>query len=494
MGRGVDAGAGGVMPIQKFAGYAPDADPTTPGVIVDCAMMEPSVRGMKAAPSASGTGLPALAATCNGAALMTRLDGTKRLFAGTQTAIYEAGSSTWNNRSSATYVGSADGRWQFRQFGNVSIAQNGIDEPQVSTVSVFSNITAMPIASLIETVSGFVMAANITDVSYPHADGWWCSALYDHTNWTPSIATQSAQGRLLDTPGAITALKAIGSDVVAFKQRSMYLGRYVGPDVIWSWQQVPGDLGAFSQSGVVSDGAALYWWGGDDFYRFDGSRPLPIGGVVRKWFARTASQQYLYKMQGGYDKERGLVRWYFVESGDTAPESCIVFNVKTGQWGRADRSIEAVVDFVSAAITFDTPGILDTLLFSDTTYTQSFDSPFWLASSESPSVFNTSHLLQSLTGVAGSSSITSGDFGDDDGYSLLRRVRPRYSTAPATASLTNYHKADAGDSVTADQTVSADDGKFDILQSARWHRVKFDWTGDTEVSGFNADLQPEGER
>lgn len=482
------------MAIQKYAGFAPDADPTVPGIITDCAMMEPSLRGMKSAAAAVSTDLPALAAACKGAALTKKLDGTKRLFAATTTAIYEAGSATWNDRSAGTYAVASDGVWQFRQFGNVTLAQNGVDEPQASTVSVFSALTAMPIAKHMETVAGFVMVANITDASYPHSDGWWCSALYDYTNWTPSIATHSAQGRLFDTPGPINALRAIGGDVVAFKDRSMYLGRYVGPDVIWAWQQVPGNVGAYSQQSVVSDGTSLYWWGGDDFYRFDGSRPQPIGEAVKRWFARNVAQQYLYMMKGDYDREKGLVRWYYVKAGDSAPASCIVYSPRTGQWGRADRAIEATVEYVSSAITFDSGGILAGLTFDDTTYTQSFDSPFWLAATESPAIVNTSHVLQTLTGVSGSSSITSGDFGDDDTYTLLRRVRPRYSTAPTTAQMTNYHKADAGGALSTDQTVSADDGKFDVLQSARWHRVKFDWTGDTETSGFNADLQGEGPR
>ena len=59
--------------------------------------------------------------------------------------------------------------------------------------------------------------------------------------------------------------------------------------------------------------------------------------------------------------------------------------------------------------------------------------------------------------------------------------------------MTNYYKVDAGDVVTLGDTTDADDGKFDVLQSARWHRVKFDWTGAVEVSGMNADMQPEGE-
>ena len=484
------------MAIQKFLGYAPDLDPTTPGVVTDCDMLEPSIRGLKGAPSAVSTEYTALAGECRGSALVKKLDGTKRLLAGTQTRIYEATGGSWVDRSETTvtaYAGSSESRWEFRQFGDVTIAQNGVDEPQESTASAFATVSTIPIAKLIETASGFLVCANVVDASYAFSDAWWCSALYDYTDFTPSIATQSARARLFDTPGPINALRALGGDLVAFKDRSMYFGRYVGPDVIWSWQLVPGNVGAYSQGSVVSDGTALYWWGGDDFYRFDGSRPQPIGSAVKKWFSRAVSQAYLYKMLGDYDRASGLIRWYYVPSGGTAVTDCVVLNTKTGQWGRADRTIEAVVEYVSSAITYDSAGVLSAITYDTTDWTQSFDSPFWLASSESPAIFNSSHVLQTLTGVSSSSSLTSGDFGDDDRYSLLRRVRPRYSTAPTTASMTNYYKTDAGDALTLGDTMDADDGKFDVLQSARWHRVKFDWTGAVEVSGMNADMQPEGE-
>ena len=58
----------------------------------------------------------------------------------------------------------------------------------------------------------------------------------------------------------------------------------------------------------------------------------------------------------------------------------------------------------------------------------------------------------------------------------------------------NYWKNDSGGELTFDQAVIPSDGKFDVLQSARWHRLQFAWLGDVETSGFNVDLQPEGPR
>jgi len=482
--------------VQPFIGFAPDADPATPGVITSCEMMEPIARGMRGAPSAATTDLPALAAASRGAALVTKLDGSKRLIAGTQTKLYEASAGAWTDRSQlGDYTGSAESRWAFAQFGDVTLAQNGIDRGQASSSGAFADLTAMPIASLMESVSGFVMCANIGDSAYQYADAWWCSALYDHTDWTPAIATQSARGRLLDAPGPITALQAFGNDlVVAFKRDAMYVGRYVGPDVIWAWEKLPGSVGAFSAQGVVSDGSALYWWGGDDFYRFDGSRPQPIGSAVREWFAARFSLSYASTMLGSFDPKRSLIRWYYASGSDASPSSCIVLNTATGKWGVADRAVEAVVEYVSAGITYDSPGILAGVTFDSTAFPQSYDSPFWIAAAESPSIIDTTHTLKTLTGISESSSLTTGDIGDDDAATLLRRVRPRYSQAPTTASMTHYTRANSGESLTQRATITAHDGKFDVLHSARWHRAKFDFTGDVEVSGINADLQPDGQR
>ena len=78
------------------------------------------------------------------------------------------------------------------------------------------------------------MALNVNHGAYGDAlDGWHCSGIRDQTNWTASAASQSAYGRLLDSPGDIRAGAALGSDIVAYKSTSMYLGRYVGPPLIW---------------------------------------------------------------------------------------------------------------------------------------------------------------------------------------------------------------------------------------------------------------------
>jgi hypothetical protein len=95
-----------------------------------------------------------------------------------------------------------------------------------------------------------------------------------------------------------------------------------------------------------------------------------------------------------------------------------------------------------------------------------------------------------VDGVTSSSSITTGDIGDDLVELLLTRLKCRYITAPTAASLTNYYRQNIGDSLTTDATTSETSGKFDVLREARWHRFGIAFTGDVELSS----LVPEFER
>ena len=81
--------------------WSPDSDPTEGGLIVDLNNMIPSLRGYKGAPEPVNTGLPALAAECRGAGVVTILSGSSVLFAGSQTKLYLAGATSWTDVSKA---------------------------------------------------------------------------------------------------------------------------------------------------------------------------------------------------------------------------------------------------------------------------------------------------------------------------------------------------------------------------------------------------------
>lgn len=492
------------MTFIALSGWVPDADETAPGIIRDCTALIPSVRGMKGAPSAISSGVSALGAAALGAGLVVDLAGTSYSFAGTATGLYKAGSSSWSDvtRAAGAYTASTDTRWRFTQFGNTTIAVQKADRPQFGNSGaqfadvVLGGTKYGPKSSLVETAQGFVVVADCNDTSAglgtsygDQANRWWCSAQYDYTDWTPAASTQCTTGLLVDSPGKITGLKRLGANLVAYKDTSLYVGLYVGPPAVWQWSLIPGEAGTASHESVVDIGDAHLFVGKSDFYRFDGSRPAPIGDGMREWFFSQLNASYAYKIVALHDKPAGNVYWFYPSGSSSSLNACVVFNYRTGKWGKADRSIETAVTYSSGGLAYSG---LDTYTYA-TLPAVSYDSPFWGGGGGATlAIINTSHVLQFLTGTADASSLVTSDFGADGQFTTVRRVRPRYLTAPSAATLVPAYRDLSGATRTSLATVTQSTGKFDYLWSARWHRFTISFTGAVELTGLDLDAVNDG--
>jgi hypothetical protein len=481
--------------MTPLIGFAPDLDPTTPGAITACSQLVPTLKGMAGAPTAVDAGLDALADICRGAAYVTRLDNARRLVAGTESKLYEINGTSWTDASRVgDYTVGAENRWRFTQFGNATLATNQNDTIQYSSVGAFADIAGAPSARFLETASGFVMAfATVDGTNGDLPDGWACSNIYDHLTWTPGAGNQAAYGRLLDTPGEIRAAKRMGQDIVVYKERSLYLGRYQGPPVIWAFQLISSDIGALSQESVVDTGNAQLFMSRDDFWMFDGSRPRSIGAPIREWFFSNSDSAYRYKIQAYYDKFKGLVWWFYAPTGSEGQlTAALVYNLNSNRWGHASVTLNAVLDYYASELTWDSwpPG-------PATTYGDmpdvSFDSPFFDSDQSTLAIFDSTNKVATLSGTCASASLTTGDFGDDFQVTTLTGVKPRFISIPSSATLTNYYRMYQGDALMAGNAVSRNGSKFDVLASARYHRLKLDTTGDFEIVGASPVLEMDGE-
>lgn len=482
-----------------FVGYAPDADATTPGVLVSVTNMVPTERGLAGAPGAAEavTGLAALASDCRGAAALVNTLGIRRNIAGTQTKLYEISGSTWADVSRVgDYTGSSENRWMFAQFGNAALASNDTEVIQASTSGAFADIATAPKARIIVAAKDFVLAFNTNDGTYGDSpDRWWCSQFQDHSTWTISVPNQANTGRLVGAQGEITAAANLGALVVAYKARGMYLGQYVGSPIVWQWDQVPGEVGCVGPEAVVDIGGAHIFIGEDNIWQFDGTRPIPIAtGVIRQAFFDDGSATYRYRAMVNYDRQKSLVWIFYASSNSTTgiADRAIVYNLVSKTWGRADMTAQAVVNFIVPGITWDT---LDTVATTwETLPDLPWDSQAWQAGGRALAVFNASNQLRTLTGSSTGGSITTGDYGSDAQVSYSPEVRLRYLTAPTSATATGYTRQVMGGALTTNSTVTQADGKLDIRQSGRWHRYSVTFTGGVEVTGIDLKMQAAGAR
>ena len=187
--------------------FAPDADPTSPGVLTDCDDIIPTLRGVQALPGDSDAGITTAVSALVASSSLKKLDDSTRVFSGSNTSLYEIVTSTWTNRnkldstSSATltYSLNASHRWSFTQYNNQSFAAQKGDVIQASSSGRFADLTSAPKARFVEVVLDFVIGFDIDG----DTNRWKCCAAGVPGSWTADVATQANTGLLVDTPGPI---------------------------------------------------------------------------------------------------------------------------------------------------------------------------------------------------------------------------------------------------------------------------------------------------
>lgn len=486
---------------MRLLGFQPDLDATVPGVLTECTNLVPYQNGFGPPPQLFDAGLGSLGADCLGGAWVRKLDDSSRVFAGTTAALFEAGSS-WSDVSKVGgYNGNAETRWRFAQYGNYSIATNRVDAVQVSESGAFADLAGTPPkATIVETVAGFVMLFDYNDGVNEYPDGWWCSALNNHASWSASIATQAANGRLLDTPGPIRAGKRLGKEIVAYKERSMYMGFYDGPPVIWRWQLVPGEVGAVSQEAVVeatvNDVPVHIFAGFNDFYIFDGSRPVSIGKGIRDWWDANVPARFRYRTRALHDRGNSTVYFIYPESDGTL-RYALALNYRTMQWGRADLiGVQAVLEYVTQGVTYHSLGTLYST-YNDLPTNISYDSPFWTSSTPVPAYFYNTDTLVTMNRTPDSNTTSSfrcGFLGDEDRFRTITRIRPRMVSGIPSQGSCELHYGEIIDETSS--TVVAynnDKNKFDVMKESHWFSPEFSYSNNYRKTGFSMYFEEDGE-
>jgi hypothetical protein len=480
--------------MTPIKGWLPDADPTMPGMLTDCQRVMGTVAGYAGAPAPIKSPVNPLTSPVRGAVVATQLNGNRRIFAGTQTNLYQLTTAVWNDVSkSGGYVGSSESRWSLAQFGDTTLASNLADPMQQITggASLFADVPTAPKAKIIVTnANNFVLAFYTNEATYGVApDRWWCCAQNNQTDWVPNVSTGANTGRLIAAEGAITAAMVLGDYVVAYKTSAIFVGTFVGSPIGFQWNKMPGGpAGAVGQEAVCDIGGAHFIVGESNFWIFDGTRPIPIGvGETRDWFYFNSSPSWRYRTQATFDQQHNLVRVCYASVASRGElDRVITYNVLTKQWGRDDAVVETSLNYIEPGTTIN--GMDNFALTINALPNIPVDSPFWLAGGRVSSYFDSTHQLVSLNGTTTDSFIVTGDLGDDDGVTMIDRFRVRYSQAPTTANATGQTKFSSGDRLVPGPINAINDGKFDLRQTARWHRVRVDMTGGHVETAF--DVKP----
>lgn len=120
---------------------------------------------------------------------------------------------------------------------------------------------------------------------------------------------------------------APGEYAIAYKQRSIYLGQYVGAPTVWNWLQVPGgDAGCVGKEAICDIGGAHFFVGDDNIWIFDGTRPIPVAdGYVRQFFFDNSNPSYRYKTICVFDRQNNRVWVFYPSLSSQTPDSALVY-------------------------------------------------------------------------------------------------------------------------------------------------------------------------
>jgi hypothetical protein len=488
----------------KLKGFAPDLDPMTPGIFSDCDEMIPSQRGFEPLPGRQ-LKFSALPGPCRGSVLAYNMAGAGRVIAGTSSNLWAYNGSAWvmASRQGEYPQASAMLRWRFAQYGNYTIAVNGLVEPQLlkTTTSRFTNLGGSPPkGKYVETVGYFLFM--FAPPGQPNQ--WWCSGLGNPENWTTDFSSQSANGTLVQTPGEITGAKALGDAIVVYKENSTYIGQYVGPPFVWAFKAVSTEAGALGNDCVVAVADAHVLIGREQFYVLNGSGPpQKVDSPLTDWFfGGELDMRYKDRIIGWWDKRRDIVFWHYPSmSANPAGtlDRWLAWNMGANVWTRGRLVIEDVTTVQTQnppAVTYDQFGTL--LAHWDDYNTLAYEDPLIVGTRETArGIFLSDHALYTLTGTPGDSYFVTSDLGDATNYFMVRRVRPlfsRFPTKPTSASLTLKDNLGAGYRSGQMAVLNRESGWINLRQSARLHRLRMNFQGDYEVMSFLYDAVPQGSR
>jgi len=527
-----------------FSGFAPDVTSKInpgDGMIeagwIDCDGFYPTLRGFRRIPSpvqiypAPPTRVsPVDDSSVYGYYVARYLDGSTKLFAGTRTALYRGQGGTWTSVSppATDYDTPALSRWRFAQFGNDTLGVNGKDSPVIITDagSTFAALAGIPPVAKVVAVAnpgGSGAFAFLLNLSSGIANNlltpsmWWCSGIGDDAEWTPGADSQSANGYLNDTPGDIVGAKALGPNLIVYKEKATYVFEYLGPPVIWSTRPTSKESGALSHEAIIDIGDVHAVMGYADFYLVDGSgAPRMIENAHRRFLFEDngtgvgdLNRNFQGAVQGRYIRDADICVWHYpsalLEVGST-PQICdrwVAWHRPSGRWTKGARDVEQCLypEMPGAlGLTYDDFGTLYATWGAPDQIT--YDSYVFSGSSDVvPAFGGPNHVLYTENGTpVDGAFLTLPDYGDGKNHIFVRRHRPNFPIYPVE--LGTKMENDIRDILGAPRVrigktayLDHDSGFVFFRDNGKFHRFKYTFpAGDAEIDGLEIDFDPMGER
>ena len=430
-------------------------------------------------------------------------------YAGDATKLYQMNSSQefidkskaggYNN---STTEGSRD-YWAFTQFGTNIIATNHADNIQKfdeGTDSAFSDLVSIK-AKYITVINNFVVAGYTTESSTGYNQRVKWSALNDSSDWTPSQSTQSGYQDIVGPHGNLMGIVGGEQSGIVIFERAIYRMSYVGTPLIFRFDKIADNVGAFCDKSISSFGNMIFFLAQDGFYMLTGGQQLaPIGnGKIDNFFFDDISSN-LDGVCSAIDPNNSIVVWSYRGSGATSTSNInnklVIYNYAVNKWSTGS-GLE--LEYISSASqeAFTTLESLDVLGDLDN-LPRSLDSYYYGEGIVGLAGFNADNKFGKFIATSLSATVDTTEFeGVKDRRSIILNCRPIVDgLGNTTVTVTPIARASQLDSVSVGTAVSTqDNGVCPLRSNSRYHRMRVSVTGNfTTMSGVDVEARPEGRR
>ncbi len=428
-------------------------------------------------------------------------------YAGDRSKLYQMDSSlVFQDKSKAggynnSTTENARDFWAFTQFGSNIIATNFADNIQKfteGTSSAFSDLVALK-AKYIAVIRDFVVAGytNESGTVYNQRVKW--SGLNDSSTWTPSQATQSGFQDIVGSHGNIQAIVGGESAGVIFMEKAIYRMSYVGVPLVFQFDKIADNIGAFAPKSVASYGNMVFFLAQDGFYKLTGGQQLtPIGnGKVDNFFFDDLSSN-LDGITSAVDPNNSIVVWSYRGSGATGTTNnkLLIYNYAVNKWSTGSgQDLEFIASASQEAFTtlesLDVLGDLDNL-------PKSLDSYFYKEGIVGLAGFNSANKFGKFIANSLSATVDTTEFEGAKGKrSTLIECRPIVDgTTNTTVTVTPITRQSQLDTTSTGSAVNTNDtGTCPLRSTSRYHRIRVSVNGNFDtMSGVDIEARPEGGR
>lgn len=394
-------------------------------------------------------------------------DGQYYNFAGTSTKLYRFTRSTLTDVTRASGGDYTSTFWNFAEYGSWLIATDYNDAVQVIKGFDSANFQALggtpPKAKFCVINNTHLVLGFVNDgTEYPKKLVW--SARENAEDFTASLITGAGSQNLPDIIGNITGLGNFGENFVIASENSVSIAYFTGTKTTFDFQiNAVKNIGCFYPQSFISIGSAVFFWGKDSIYMFNG-QIKDIGENLRNSVLGGINIQYSNRITVTHNKDKKLIIWAYPTTSSTgSPDRLLFYNYAENRWSYATLTVDSIFMGAIGGIFIDD---LTTTLIDDCNVL--IDSNYWLNNNIVPIVGDTDSKLKTLDGSNLTSEFQSGEFVSEPSVLTTTKAYVPIESLTGSGTITVKHRKTTIDGYTDSSAFSIkSDGRADMRATNR---------------------------